>query len=62
MEKMIKAIFDLEHFEQNEKLERLIRETESRYNNEISDDDLEFVCAAGDPDASQKTFLEQNEQ
>lgn len=64
MEKMIKAIFDLEHFEQNEKLERLIRETESRYsyNNEISDDDLEFVCAAGDSDASRKAFLEHDGQ
>lgn len=62
MEKMIKAIFDLEHFEPNTKLERLIQKTENRYHNEISDDDLEYVCAAGDPDASQKTFLEQNEQ
>ena len=62
MEKMIKAIFDLEHFEPNTKLERLIQKTENRYHNEISDDDLEFVCAVGDPDASRKAFLEHNGQ
>ena len=62
MEKMIKAIFDLEHFEPNTKLERLIQKTENRYHNEISDDDLEFVCASGYPDASRKAFLEHNGQ
>lgn len=54
MKKTIKAIFDLEHFEQNEKLEEQIQETESRYCNEISDDDLELVSAAGNLQATRR--------
>ncbi len=48
MEKKLKKLFDYQRFEKNEKLEKLIRETESRYAGELSDDDLTLVNAAGE--------------
>ena len=48
MEKKLKKLFDFQRFEQNERLEKLIRETESRYAKELSDDDLSLVNAAGE--------------
>ena len=50
MEKKLKKLFDYQRFEKNEKLEKLIRETESRYAKELSDDDLTLVNAAGGPE------------
>ena len=48
MEKKLKRLLDYQRFEKNEKLEKLIRETESRYAKELSDDDLSLVSAAGE--------------
>ena len=48
MDKMLKALFDFQKFSGNSRLERLINDTESRYGNALSDDDLEYVNAAGD--------------
>ena len=48
MEKKLKALFDYQRFEHNEKLEKLIQETESRYAQELSDNDLMLVNAAGE--------------
>lgn len=50
MEKKINKLFDYQKFEKNAHLAKLIEETESRYANEISDDDLELVSAAGEED------------
>ena len=50
MEKKLKKLFDYQRFEKNEKLEKLIRETESRYAKELSNDDLTLVNAAGGPE------------
>ena len=47
MEKKLKKLFDYQRFEKNERLEKIIEETESRYKGELSDDDLAFVAAAG---------------
>ena len=49
MEKTLKKLFDYQRFEQNERLEKLIRETESRCAGELSDEELTLVSAAGDP-------------
>lgn len=48
MERKLQAMFDFQHFQQNERLARLIEETESRYGEELSDDDLGLVSAAGE--------------
>lgn len=48
MDEMLKALFDFQKFSGNSRLERLINDTESRYDNALSDDDLEYVNAAGD--------------
>lgn len=48
MDKMLKALFDFQKFSGNSQLEAMIRDTESRYGNALSDDDLEYVNAAGD--------------
>jgi hypothetical protein len=48
MENKLKALFDYQRFEKNEKLERLIRETETRYAAKLSDDALSLVNAAGE--------------
>ena len=47
-EQKLKKLFDFQRFEKNERLENLIRETESRYAAELSDDDLSLVNAAGE--------------
>ena len=48
MENKLKKLFDYQRFEQNERLEKLIWETEGRYTKELSDDDLTLVNAAGE--------------
>ena len=48
MEKKLPQLFDFQRFEQNEKLGRLIQETEGWYARELSDESLEFVNAAGE--------------
>lgn len=46
--KKLKALFDYQRFEDNKKLQALIDETETRYAYALSDDDLEWVNAAGE--------------
>ncbi len=48
MENKLKRLFEYQKFERNERLAQLITETEMRQAAEISDDDLEFIAAAGD--------------
>lgn len=48
MEKKLAKLFDYQRFERNEHLDRLIAETENRCSKELSDDNLEFVSAAGE--------------
>ena len=48
MEKKLPKLFDFQRFKQNEKLGRLIQETEGRYAKELSDESLELVNAAGE--------------
>ena len=48
MENKLKRLFEYQKFEQNERLAKLIAETEARQAAEISDDDLEMVAAAGE--------------
>ncbi|MDO4811274.1 MAG: hypothetical protein Q3985_04940 [Eubacteriales bacterium] len=48
MENKLKKLFEYQKFEQNERLAKLIAETEARQPAEISDDDLEMVAAAGE--------------
>ena len=60
-EKKLKLLFDFERFEKNKRLERLINETENRYKNELSDDDIEIVSAAGGiEDLIEKTLNNNN--
>lgn len=48
MESKLKKLFDYQRFEQNEKLEALIRESEESFVRELSDDELFLVNAAGE--------------
>ena len=50
MENKLKKLFDYQRFENNAKLEKLIRETETHYAAELSDVDLLLVNAAGEPE------------
>lgn len=47
MENKIKALFEFQRFSGNKRLDAMINDTESRYRNELSDNDLENVSAAG---------------
>ncbi|MBQ7581322.1 MAG: hypothetical protein IJU25_00725 [Lachnospiraceae bacterium] len=47
MENRLKQLFEYQKFEQNPKLEKVIRATETRFPEELSDDELEMVSAAG---------------
>ena len=46
--KKLTALFDYQRFERNERLQALIEDTENRCMNVLSDDDLEWVSAAGE--------------
>lgn len=48
MENKLRKLFEYQRFEGNSRLAKIIGETESRYGAEISDDDLEFIAAAGE--------------
>ena len=47
-QKRLMALFDYQRFERNERLQALIEDTENRCMNALSDDDLEWVSAAGE--------------
>ena len=49
IEKKLNRLFDYQRFEKNDRLEKLIQETESQFRMELSDESLELVSAAGDP-------------
>lgn len=42
------GLFDFQRFQGNGRLQALIEETEGRYLNDLSDEDLEWVSAAGE--------------
>ena len=48
MTKKLTALFDYQRFERNKRLQALIEDTENRCMNALSDDDLEWVSAAGE--------------
>lgn len=48
MEKKLYNLFDFQKFSGNERLAKIIFDTEGRYGNALSDDDLEAVNAAGE--------------
>ena len=48
MESKLKKLFDYQRFEQNDRLEALIRESEDRFVRKLSDDELFLVNAAGE--------------
>ena len=48
MEKKLKALFEYQRFEENARLAKLISETENDYADELSDDALGLVNAAGE--------------
>ncbi|MGN0669250.1 MAG: hypothetical protein ACI4JZ_01755 [Oscillospiraceae bacterium] len=47
MENKIKALFELQRFSGNKRLDGMINAAESRYQDELSDEELDFVSAAG---------------
>ena len=47
-QKRLTALFDYQRFERNNRLQALIEDTENRCMNALSDDDLEWVSAAGE--------------
>ena len=48
-QKELTALFDYQRFSGNERLQALIADTENRCLHALSDDDLEWVSAAGEP-------------
>lgn len=49
MKKMLYDLFDFQKFSGNERLAKLIANTEGRYGKMLSDDELEGLNAAGEP-------------
>ncbi|WP_026518693.1 hypothetical protein [Butyrivibrio sp. MC2021] len=62
MEKKISKLFDFQKYEPNEKLAGVIQDVEARYPdtkaNALSDDELSFVAAAGNPSLGDKPDME----
>lgn len=48
MENTLKRLFDFQKFSRNSRLAGMIADTEVRYGNALSDDELEAVNAAGE--------------
>ena len=61
MDRKLKMLFDYQRFEKNQRLEELIRETESRYAKELSEEDLSLVSAAGEIKEERKTFTDDHQ-
>lgn len=61
MDKKLKMLFDYQRFEKNQRLEELIRETESRYAKELSEEDLSLVSAAGEIKEEQNKFTDDHQ-
>ncbi len=60
MKNTLVNLFDFQKFAQNSRLSELILQTEAKYSiKELSDDELEFVNAAGDINA-QNSLLRKN--
>lgn len=57
MRTLLGRLFDFQKYEDNEKLRKIIADTEERYDSALSDDDLEMVNAAG---VNQMTTVFQN--
>lgn len=51
MEKLLKELFGLQHFVYDAGLQRLIDDTERRCGEDVAEDDLGLIAAAGDPSA-----------
>ena len=47
MEKKLLNLFDFQKYEENERISKMIEETEQRFGTEINMEDLEQVTAAG---------------
>ena len=56
-EKTLEKLFDFQRFQNNPGLASLGAETESRYEEALSDEILEEVSAAGETDFGRKAFL-----
>ena len=55
MEKKLKMLFDYQDFEKSDKLQAVIDRVHARYAaRQLSDDEVEFVAAAGRPEANIK--------
>ncbi|MGN1103613.1 MAG: hypothetical protein ACI4QI_01935 [Candidatus Coproplasma sp.] len=48
IQEKLTALFDFQRFEGNEELQSIIDDTENRCFSELSDDDLEWISAAGE--------------
>lgn len=49
MENKLKQMFDYQKFEGNERLQKVIDSTQSKFGTKLEDDDLEMINAAGSP-------------
>ena len=60
MERMITNLFDFQRFLQDPKLASIILDTEDRCGRALSDDDLEWVSAAGEeaPQPSSEGYVD----
>ncbi len=50
MEQALRNLLDFQRFAQNKRLNALITQTEERYRQALSDEDLDWVNAAGEPE------------
>lgn len=58
MENRLRKLFDLQYFEKNEELDKIIADTEGRYQDKklLSEEELDFVSAAGEAEAPRSIF------
>lgn len=54
MENKLKSMFEFQRFNQNSRLAKMIEDTEAKYGTALSDEDLDFVAAAGEFDIDEE--------
>ncbi len=48
LDKRLELLFDYQRFDGNDRLTRIVEDTQCRYAGELSDDEIELVSAAGE--------------
>lgn len=62
MEKKLKQLFDFQRFTGNKRLDSIIKQAETSYGRILSDEEMEWVNAAGEPQVRRKKGIVKDDE